>query len=371
MPEARPTEPTVEGKQIQAIAEAVNEYSGAVHSCWARAAIDDYKLEGAMVLGLEMDGAGQATASLVSDETGDSVLSECMVELWSSYQWPANLFAAGDQVQLPPFEFVAPDAQYSVSVNHVAPRKLAEGKLEAQVVLSAANSGNDHAGMSYLRMHKGMEVPLHTHSSAEVLFMLSGEGDLLTSKGPQKVSAGSAIYIPAGVVHGFTHQGEAAVDVLQLYTPAGPEQRFLDASNTAGTTPFTGKLGRRLPAPIVRHVRDVKPLSILGGQAEVRLLFESEQGDEVKAAYMGALTAEPEAVVPLHRHSGSTELLFVIEGQAEMRAAGKGFVIQSGDAVQIPPGTEHGARIVGSEKFKAIQFYTPAGPEQRFKGASK
>jgi mannose-6-phosphate isomerase-like protein (cupin superfamily) len=43
-------------------------------------------------------------------------------------------------------------------------------------------------------------------------------------------------------------------------------------------------------------------------------------------------------------------------------------VVQAGDAVQIPPDLEHSARIVSEEPLKAVQFYTPAGPEQRFKG---
>jgi quercetin dioxygenase-like cupin family protein len=216
----------------------------------------------------------------------------------------------------------------------------------------------------------GLEVPLHTHSSAEVLFVLSGTGLVQGIGAAQEVKPGSTIYIPAGTVHGFKHTGEEPGEVLQLYAPGGPEARFKDPANTAGTTPFTGKLRKRGPRPLVGHVNAVKPLKILAGQGEVRILLdEGITGD--KAAYLGALSAQPGAVVPPHRHADSSEYLFVIEGQAEMKIGGRTIPVQAGDGVQVPPGIEHAVSFSGEGVFKAIQFYTPAGPEQRFKGGAK
>ena len=98
-----------EAEQIAAIQAALNESRIAVHDCWGRAAKARPDLSGAVVLRLEM-GANGATAnvSVVSDEPGDPALTECLVSLWRGAEWP-NIFAAGDVIQLPPFEFVAPD----------------------------------------------------------------------------------------------------------------------------------------------------------------------------------------------------------------------------------------------------------------------
>ena len=41
----RNAEAETEARQIQAIADALNEYAPAVHSCWARAATDDFRRE--------------------------------------------------------------------------------------------------------------------------------------------------------------------------------------------------------------------------------------------------------------------------------------------------------------------------------------
>ena len=54
-----------------------------------------------------------------------------------------------------------------------------------------------------------------------------------------------------------------------------------------------------------------------------------------------------------------------------MSIAGRTIPVTAGDGIQIPLGVEHGVRITGATTFKALQLYTPAGPEQRFKRGGK
>ncbi len=361
------TEAEVEAMQIQSIASALNEFSPAVHTCWARGAADNLKLEGQVVIALEIGEGGSSTATLVEENVGDSVLTDCLLALWKSYKWP-DVFAAGDRIRLPPFDFVAPPAQYSVALPHVPVYEIAGGTMTAQVLIDEQNTGNGQAAMTVLTAKPGSSVPLHTHSSAELLFVLRGEGAVLGVGGPQAVEAGSAVYIPAGVVHGFSHSGDEDTELVQLYAPGGPEGRFRDASKTAGTTVFTGKLPRRGAKPVVRTAAQSKTYAIAEGKANVRIILDEDISGDA-AAYIGALTAGVGAEIPLHRHANSSEYLLVLEGAAAMQVAGRAVRVQAGDAVQVPATVEHGARIVGSEDFKALQFYAPAGPEQRFKSS--
>ena len=41
-----------------------------------------------------------------------------------------------------------------------------------------------------------------------------------------RVEAGMAVRIPAGVEHSFQATGTEPVEIVQVYSPAGPEQRF-------------------------------------------------------------------------------------------------------------------------------------------------
>ncbi len=40
------------------------------------------------------------------------------------------------------------------------------------------------------------------------------------------VEKGMALRIPAGVAHSFTVGGEEPMEIVQVYSPGGPEQRF-------------------------------------------------------------------------------------------------------------------------------------------------
>ncbi len=357
-------EAAAEAAQIQAIASALNEFSPAVHTCWARGAADDFRLDGQIVLAVDIGEGGASKVEAIEDTAGDAVLKECLTSLWSSYRWP-SVFEAGDRIQLPPFDFVAPMAQYSVAAPHVPKVALGQSGVSAQVLVDQKNSGNGQASMTLVTIEAKREVPLHSHSSAEVLFVLRGEGLVRGPGAAQAVGPGSAIYVPKGMPHGFV-AGDSEVEVVQLYAPGGPEGRFRDSANTSGTEAFAGKLPKRGKGPVVKAAAQADAYAIAGGKAEIRIVLD-EAITKDEAAYVGALTAQPGTLIPLHRHGDSSEYLLVLEGTATMQVAGKSLQIQAGDAVQIPTNVEHGAEIGGTEAFKALQFYAPAGPEQRFK----
>lgn len=384
--EAGEEDDRTEAEQVAAIARAMNEMQTAVHTCWARGAADDYRLEGKVILTLDIPTAGGPNkVEVLEDGTQDEVLTGCLIDLWRDVPWPEVMH--GTQINALPFEFVAPDAQYTVAEAHVPVHSLADGKLQVRVLLDQDNTGNQAAAMSLLWVAPEFEVPLHRHpDSAELLYVVSGRGELTdvtlgpppgdrrkaATRMPVEVGPGSAIYVPADVVHGFVAAVDEPVVLVQLYAPGGPERRFENPETTDGTVAvhraeLKAPKVRRGPRPIVRATAQVEPRPISGGAGSVRILMEPESTED-DAAYVGTLTARVGAEVPLHRHSGSTELLYVLEGEARMTISGRELSVMAGDAVQIPPGVEHGASVVGAGDFKALQYYAPSGPEQRFKG---
>jgi quercetin dioxygenase-like cupin family protein len=73
--------------------------------------------------------------------------------------------------------------------------------------------------------------------------------------------------------------------------------------------------------------------------------------------------------IPPHTHDGSSEYLYLLEGSGVMTIGADRREVAAGDAIQIPPGTLHGMVVAAGGPIKAIQLYTPAGPEQRFRKA--
>jgi quercetin dioxygenase-like cupin family protein len=86
------------------------------------------------------------------------------------------------------------------------------------------------------------------------------------------------------------------------------------------------------------------------------------------AAYLGRGTFLPGAELPPHRHDDSEELIYVISGRGTMMLGGYRLPVEPGTAFRIPAGIEHSFKVDGDQPVEVVQVYTPAGPEQRFKG---
>jgi putative monooxygenase len=125
----------------------------------------------------------------------------------------------------------------------------------------------------------------------------------------------------------------------------------------------------RAPTVPVRHVvgtADAPTFRIAQGKGTAILLLNEETG--ARAASLGVLELQGGAGVPEHVHEDSVEMLYVEEGGAEMTIQGQVLPVRPGDAVYIPAGTPHAARIPeDTPRFRAVQVYVGPGPEARFR----
>jgi quercetin dioxygenase-like cupin family protein len=141
--------------------------------------------------------------------------------------------------------------------------------------------------------------------------------------------------------------------VLQIFAPSGREVAYIDRK-APGTTPSNKEAEKPLWI-----ARDTKALPIKN--ASIKLFLD---GSGAPIA-LDELTADKGAQIPPHKHDGSDELLYVLEGKTTTTVGGKSFPVVGGDALRIPANTEHSVTV--DEKLVAVQIYAPGGPEQRFK----
>jgi quercetin dioxygenase-like cupin family protein len=69
--------------------------------------------------------------------------------------------------------------------------------------------------------------------------------------------------------------------------------------------------------------------------------------------------------VPEHVHAGETELWYMLAGAGTLTVNGVDLPVAATSVVQIPKNTRHAFAVTAD--CRALQIYTPAGPEQRFK----
>ncbi|WP_342377138.1 cupin domain-containing protein [Myxococcus stipitatus] len=132
-----------------------------------------------------------------------------------------------------------------------------------------------------------------------------------------------------------------------------------DSATAATGTPSTSPVRHRVtPAEAPRHL-------IAGGKGRATLFLNANTG--ATAASLTLLELQPGGEVPEHTHDTSVEILYIEDGAADMTVAGQTLRVSKGDAVYIPAGAKHSAKVVSpGVPFKAVQVYAGPGPEQRF-----
>ena len=270
--------------------------------------------------------------------------------------------------------------RHVVKAADVAPFAPKGGKLEARVLVDADSVGATQASLTLLTLKMNTQIPLHRQTSAKVIYVLDGYARITAlvgyGKGDVDVGPGDAIYVPANVPVGMLAKCCKLMPTkfLVLYAPGGPEHPYRDpASAKAGgwTTPITAAEAKKppedAPRPRIVHGKDVADLDIAGGKGKVKILFDAEGAGDPHA-YVGLLTAQAGMTVPEHAHDKEDEILWIVSGKGDMTLDGQAQPVEAGEAIHIPAGAKHSFK--SDAGLTAVQFYTPSGPEQRFKKAA-
>jgi quercetin dioxygenase-like cupin family protein len=110
----------------------------------------------------------------------------------------------------------------------VDPVAVAGGKGKARLLLDEAATGDKAAYLGVLEAEPGTEIPRHSHAgSAELIYVVSGGGGTLTV-GSEAIpfAPEQAIQLPEGQPHAVKFGGDEKTVMVQIFAPAGPEQRF-------------------------------------------------------------------------------------------------------------------------------------------------
>lgn len=71
---------------------------------------------------------------------------------------------------------------------------------------------------------------------------------------------------------------------------------------------------------------------------------------------MACLEGQPGTKGTLHAHPGD-EVLYCVHGRANIVIDGQDHFVEPGDAISIPPGSQHCPEVVGNETWIAIAAY--------------
>ncbi|HEY1554902.1 MAG TPA: cupin domain-containing protein [Kofleriaceae bacterium] len=314
---------------LAAIQKAMNELGPASQQCWAAAATERYDVAGELKVRIEL-GDAQVHVGIVADTTRSDTLATCMTKLLLGYAWAPPLH---DQDFELPFEFKAPDGQSVIDRRLVASR--AQAGVSVGVLLDEANTGNAAASMLEVAIAPGKTTSGYVIDRGELWFFPDEAGMTWFPAGSRREVRANRVRRRAVVV----------------VVPGGKEGVARAGALPGGRTPDAHTSPSSLAA------RDAKTY----GPATIYLDPSIVKGAPLSASI---LQLPAGANVPEHVHAHETELLYVLSGAGLLTIAGNRLPITATSVVQIPPNTKHAFAV--TEAVRALQIYTPAGPEQRF-----
>ena len=104
----------------------------------------------------------------------------------------------------------------------------ASGHVRVRPLFTEDSTGDKNVYVGLIEVEGGGEIPRHAHEgSEEILYVLSGSGELTVGSDKIKFGREQAIHIPADQPHAIKFHGEEKGMILQAFAPGGPEkERF-------------------------------------------------------------------------------------------------------------------------------------------------
>jgi quercetin dioxygenase-like cupin family protein len=352
--------PASEDERLAAIQKAMNELDEAAQQCWAAAATERFDIEGELSAQIDIAAAG-ARASLVRDTVHNAKLSACISQLLTGYRWAPPLH--GQTIQLP-FKFRAPDGQSTID-RQLVPWN-GQSKVSVAVLLDDNNTGNAAASMFEIAIAAGGTTGLRRAARAELWYFLepgalrSGTPASRSASTPastlQAVAAGDMVYVPKDSAREIVASA-GDLHAMIVMVPGGRE-----GAARGGALPTPEVSDRSAPgtvaAPIVLRAAGARSFGPVTLYAEPSVIHDTALAASVLTLPAGGRVAE-------HVHARETELLYILAGAGSVTVAGVELPLTPTSVVQIPSNTKHA--FTATSDIRAVQIYTPAGPEQRFK----
>ena len=109
----------------------------------------------------------------------------------------------------------------------------------------------------------------------------------------------------------------------------------------------------------VVRINQLKPYSpdAHAGTLNWRIIGQETVGAENMEVLLGEI--EPSGIAEPHFHSGTEQVIYLLEGRIEVEMRGEQEQLGPGDTVLFPPGEKHQVIVLGDRPAKLLVIYSP------------
>lgn len=373
-------QPSGETKQVAAAVEkTLQRHAQDVHGCFAKALADRLDVSGKLELEVTAGSGGKVKDARVESRAPlvPEGLAACVVAAAKS--WRLDDIEPGASVILP-LTFTAQANQFVVKAEDAPLRgPQAKGKtvppFAVKVLADGENVRARHVAVTHLVVSPANRVAMHRHpSSGKVLYVLKGAMRVLgpTGQEPIKLGEGDAVFIPPGYPHVIENMGrQIPVEMLQVFSPPGPEQVYRDPANASARAHFEVLRGPppkaiAAVAPVVVRAEEGKASPVAGGKGQARLLLNAQASKDAVA--LSVVQLQPGAALAKQSHEKSEMFAWVMAGAGVLVVGSEEHPFASQQALFVPPGQPFAISSGRDEPLHMLVVHSPAGGERAFAG---
>ena len=109
----------------------------------------------------------------------------------------------------------------------------------------------------------------------------------------------------------------------------------------------------------VVRVNQLEPYSpdLHAGTINRRIIGQETVAAKNMEIVLGEL--DPSGIAEPHFHSGTEQVIYLLEGRIEVEMRGEKEKLEPGDTVYFPPGEKHQVVVLGDQPAKLLVIYSP------------
>jgi quercetin dioxygenase-like cupin family protein len=178
--------------------------------------------------------------------------------------------------------------------------------------------------MTYSEIYPDKTSAHHIHPWEHEVYIIKGAGTLVCDGKEYPVKAGDAIFIPGSVDHYTLNNGGQGV-IRRI------EVNPLIAARSDGARNQGGQ-GTGQP-PVIRNLSEIDQ-----SDGPARPIITAKDG--APNYIMAFRSLDPGSTAPNHAHPGEHQA-YILEGSCTLSVDGKDYTVSEGDAVLVPPHSQH------------------------------
>lgn len=189
----------------------------------------------------------------------------------------------------------------------------------------------------------------------EVHYVAAGQGSALLDNARYALSAGTALYVPAGAVCAIDNDSTADLQIISVSCPEDEQSHRVEEVVEEVVDVVVAAM--TIDDPPRRTIHELEARAMASGDREFKLLVDKSFGCERVTQFIGII---PQSFTAQHHHTYE-EAIYILEGRGIVHSGDESCSFAPGASIYLPVGAKHCLENPHPEPVKLLGVFYPSG----------